>query len=156
MTDWQWYDYMRLATAMFAVLSAYRLGRLVRDRWSKLEGVDLKIYAEFVWILFAVFFVFFSGSIEAITRNGTYRYSALISFLIMLAAVRATRKSDSSSFSFLNKSEDYTACGFPIRLNDTVSGYCDKAINDDHMHSDNNDLHHMSVVYTNSGRLYQG
>lgn len=86
----QWYDYMRLATALLAAIAAYRLGRRVL--------VDYKTYSsrlsEYIWIIFAVLFTQFTGAIENMLKGTDYRYGSLLSFMIALAAVRATRKSN--------------------------------------------------------------
>jgi NO-binding membrane sensor protein with MHYT domain len=86
-TDLQNYDYMRLLTAVLAVFAAYRLAKLVRK--------DYQTYttrlAEWVWFIFAVLFTTFVAMIEAVGKNGEYRYGSMLSFLIVCAALRASR-----------------------------------------------------------------
>lgn len=83
----QWYDYLRITTAVLSIVAAYRLALLAKK--------DYKTYtkrlSEFVWILFATFFTLFAANIEAILKGNDWRYSALLTFFIALAGVRATR-----------------------------------------------------------------
>jgi hypothetical protein len=85
--DLQFYDYMRLATALLALIAAYRLSKLVRK--------DYKTYsrklAEWIWFIFAVLFTQFIAALENVGANTTYRYGALLSFFIAASAVRAAR-----------------------------------------------------------------
>lgn len=86
----QWYDYVRVLTAVLVVWSAWRLTNLIKvDRWSYTSRIR-----DFVWFFYASLFIMFTGAIESITRNAPYRYSALLSLLIAIIAIRATRPSD--------------------------------------------------------------
>lgn len=149
----QWYDYIRIGTALLAIVAAHRLGRLVIK--------DYKTYstrlAEFVWILFAVFFTLFAAAIEAILSANGYRYGSILSFLIALAAVRATR-ADTGPLQRWSKPTDYTACGYSIMLNDSFVGYCDKEVitkNNIRQHIDDRPLHHISLIYNDRHRIAQ-
>lgn len=85
--DLQFYDYLRILTAIMAAIAAYRLGRQVRTRY-----VDYtRRLGEWVWIIFMALFLFFAGSIEAIAANTSYRYGTFLSLTITAAAIRAYR-----------------------------------------------------------------
>lgn len=145
----QWYDYVRITTALLAVLAAYRMALLVRKDH---EGYSKKL-AEFVWIMFAVFFTLFASSLEAIEQNGTWRYGILLSFLIACASVRATRD-DGIVLQRLHKPSDYVACGFPVFINDKFTGYCDKELKNG-QHIDDRPLHHIDLLFDDDDRLTQ-
>lgn len=90
MNDLQWYDGMRLLTAVLAVVSAYRLAHRVKDD----HPTYSRRLAEFVWVIFAVLLMQFVGALENVFHNTEYRYGGLLSFLIVLVLLRATRKTD--------------------------------------------------------------
>lgn len=140
----QWYDYLRITTALLAVIAAYRLARLVqKDHHSYTSRL-----AEFIWIQFAVYFTLFAGALEAIIAMNTWRYGALLSFFIAAAAVRATR--DGGPLQCFDNDEDYTACGYRIFLNNRVVAYCDKEIvmeDGVRTHADKHSIHHVSILF---------
>jgi hypothetical protein len=144
----QWYDYLRIATALLAIIAAYRLARLVQKDHSTYSPR----LAEYVWILFAVFFTLFAGAIEAILQMNGYRYGALLSFLIAVASVRATR--EGGALQRFEKPKDYIACGHPVFLNDKFTGYCDKELSKG-KHADFRPLHHVSLLFDDEGRVTQ-
>ena len=88
MQDLQFYDWMRIATAIFAALAAYRLSHRVRAG-HKSYSTRLK---EWVWIIFAILFVQALGAIENVLQDTDYRVGSMLSFFISLAAFRAARK----------------------------------------------------------------
>ena len=90
MNDLQWYDVMRLLTAALALVVVYRLGHRVNED-HKTYSVRLR---EYVWVIGAVLLVQFTGALEQTLHDTGYRYSGLLSFFIVLALLRATRKSD--------------------------------------------------------------
>lgn len=85
--DLQVYDYLRIVTAILAVVAAYRLARLVR--------VECNTYtrrlAEWVWVVFAMLFGIFMGTLEAVGSNTDYRYITLVWFTVTLASAHAAR-----------------------------------------------------------------
>lgn len=83
----QWYDYMRLATAVLVVWSTLRLTSLVkRDHLTYSSRL-----IDYIWFVYATFFVMFIGAIESISRDTPYRYSTTLIFIISLVGFRATR-----------------------------------------------------------------
>lgn len=149
----QWYDYLRIVTAVLAVIAAYRLARLAKSD----HNTYSQRLGEWVWIQFAVFFTLFAGSAEAILQMNGWRYGALLSFLIALAAVRATRE-DGLVLQRISKPKDYTACGDIISLNEHLSGYCDKEVvykNGIKSHIDQRPLHHVSLLFDNEDSVTQ-
>lgn len=145
----QWYDYLRIATAALALIAAYRLARLVKKDHSTYSPR----LAEFIWILFAVFFTLFAGALEAIAQMNGWRYGALLSFFIAVAAVRATRD-DGVVLQRLSKPSDYVACGFPVFINDKFTGYCDKELKNG-QHIDDRPLHHIDLLFDDDDRISQ-
>jgi hypothetical protein len=148
----QWYDYLRIATAVLAVFAGYRLLQLMIK--------DYNTYtprlAEFVWILFMVFFTLFAGAVEAILEHNGWRYGALLSFFIAAAGVRATR--DGGALQRFQKPKDYNACGVSVMLGDKLVGYCDKEVvtkKNVRTHIDHRPLHHVSVLYDDDLKVAQ-
>ena len=87
MDNLQWYDGLRAFTAFFCLWSAWRLTKLVRK--------DHQTYTarliDYIWCVYATLFTFFIAAVEAILTNSGYRYTTLLTFLILCVAVRATR-----------------------------------------------------------------
>lgn len=149
----QWYDYLRIATAVLAIIAAYRLARLAKSDHSSYSDR----LSEWVWIQFAVFFTLFAGSVEAISAGNGWRYGALLSFMIACAAVRASRE-DGLVLQRITKSKDYTACGELVHLNQALTGYCDKEVVTKKgvtSHIDGRPLHHVSLLYDDDLRVSQ-
>lgn len=90
MNDLQWYDIMRMLTALFLIGSSYRLMKIAHRDYQKGKTYSQQL-KEFVWLVFGFFFVLILGALEALAKNADYRYTALLSFTLSLAALRATR-----------------------------------------------------------------
>ena len=92
MNHLQWYDYMRMITAVFAVWAAWRMTKNIhlRRRLGQKYSDRLR---DFLWLLYAYWFIQFTGAIEAVQKNSDWKWTTLLSFLVSCVAVRATRKS---------------------------------------------------------------
>lgn len=90
----QWYDYIRLATAVLALAAAFRLTRVVRKR----EEVQSPLGRSFLWLIFAFLLLEIINALDTIVNNDPWRYLVLIRFFIMVVAIRATTSSDKPLF----------------------------------------------------------
>lgn len=89
----QWYDYMRLATAVLTVWIAWRLAMVTRHRTSLGQTYSSRL-KDFLWMFYAYLFTQHIGAIETTLQDAPYRWGAVLSFIICLVAIRATRKTD--------------------------------------------------------------
>ena len=87
MDHMQWYDYMRVTTATLSVIAGFRLTRLV----ARTEDDMTNRMLEFLYLIYALFFMIFMGSLELMLNDVGYSYTAVVSLIIMLVAIRATR-----------------------------------------------------------------
>ena len=93
----EWYDYMRLASALLAVIGMYRLGRMFLHR-RRQEAAGLKFdesrIGDFFWVISASLLTIVIGSLEQTIGDAPYRSAAILTFMITLVALRATRRRD--------------------------------------------------------------
>lgn len=94
MNHLQWYDFVRLFTALLSVIAAYRLGQIVRHRLLSGHTYSDRM-RDFLWLIFAYLFLQFTGTIESVQKDSPWKYTTFLGFMIALVAIRATRKSDS-------------------------------------------------------------
>lgn len=86
----QWYDYFRLLIAALALVALYRLVGLYRlrgDGWSpRLKDI--------AWVFFGYLFLTVVGMLEQILQDVQWGSRMILTFLVTLLAIRATRYSD--------------------------------------------------------------
>lgn len=94
MDNLQWYDFMRLLTAVINIAAMYRLAlnlRLVEAAGG--EVVPSK-HRDFIWYINAALLTQAAGAIEAAIQDTPYRTAAVLSFIISLVAFHATRRDE--------------------------------------------------------------
>lgn len=92
--DLQWFDFMRIATAILAVVGMYRLGLMfiIRKRAEKNDRrAPERRLDDFFWVVSATMFAFMLGSFENVAGDSPYRSASLLTFMITLVTIRATR-----------------------------------------------------------------
>lgn len=90
MDSFQWYDGVRVLTAIITVVAFYRLGHLVNEFWKE-YSTRIK---EFVWLIFASLFLTFEGALESVLADTGWAWRIPVQLLIACAAYWATRHSD--------------------------------------------------------------
>lgn len=88
MNNLEWYDWLRMITAIATISAMYRLAERIRHR----EQVYSPRLKDFLWLIFATLTVILIGALEALAQDSPYRYTIILSFFVSLVAVRATRK----------------------------------------------------------------
>lgn len=90
MYDLQWYDYLRLVIATCALIALYRLGYLYKlrgDGWSpRLRDI--------AWVFAGYLFITIAGMLEQVADDIPWGYRTILTFVISIVAIRATRYSD--------------------------------------------------------------
>lgn len=84
----QWYDFVRMTTASFAILSMWRLAKLVRVRPEALSSYSSR-YKDFLWLFNVYLFVQCVGALEAAMSDTPYRYTILLSCAASIVSLRA-------------------------------------------------------------------
>lgn len=86
----QWYDYVRVATSILAFISLYRLASRASSRWD-----NYTIYLQdLIWVLGALLFLLFEGTIESIITDTGFGPRVVIGFIVSLVAYRAMRRDE--------------------------------------------------------------
>lgn len=88
----QWYDFVRMTTASFAILAMWRLAKLVRVRPEPLRSYSSR-YKDFLWLFNVYLFVQCAGALEAVVSDTPYRYTILLSCAASIVSLRAICKS---------------------------------------------------------------
>lgn len=93
--DLQWYDSLRILTALLAAIVMYRLAIMYRSRRMR-ERLNTSIpdsrLDDFFWVLSATMFVLLEQAIEIIGANVPLRGATLLNLMIAFVVLRATQK----------------------------------------------------------------
>lgn len=82
MESFQWYDWMRTATAIFTCIALWRIYRRARSRWSDYTPYLRKQ----VWVLCGALFALVENAVERILRDSDVSFMTGVSFVIALYA----------------------------------------------------------------------
>ena len=85
----QWYDWIRIATAILAVASMWRLGRSMVKRHHSYSS-RLK---DFLFVINVALFTLAVGSLESVLLDAPLRYTTVLSVALVVVAFRATKES---------------------------------------------------------------
>ena len=90
----QWYDYMRMVTGVLALIGMWRCAMMFRMRRKK-EKTDRRAsdprLDDFFWVVSAMLLTILIGSLEHISGGTGYRSAGVLSLMITLVTLRATR-----------------------------------------------------------------
>lgn len=89
----QWYDYVRLVTAVAALAAMFRLSRLIRNQSHHGQTYSTRL-RDFLWLTYAFLFTQIAGALSAVLIDAPLNYGSLLSLTIALVAIHATRESD--------------------------------------------------------------
>lgn len=90
MNSLQWYDFVRLLVVVLSIWAMYRLGRLC-VRHHQRYSPRLK---DFLYLVFALMVQMTMGTIENLIKDGPARYTTLLTLVIALVAIRATKNTE--------------------------------------------------------------
>lgn len=88
--DLQWYDYMRFATASMAISAFYMSINRARENW----GNYTQRLRELLYVFNGLLFLSFYGSIEQILTHEPLGTRNVLSFILMIAALRAVHRKE--------------------------------------------------------------